>query len=142
MKQCERKWKNLKVKTHGRPFDGQRFQSRGRTALLSMWVFCCKHFPDGSIHKLKACLCVCDDKQVKGVDVFKSYSPVVHWTTVHLILIIVILLNWTTVQTGYTNAFAQAPLSKEIYMKIPKDFTTCDVDHNYVLCMNKSLYGL
>ena len=65
-----------------------------------------------------------------------------HWTTICLILIIVIVLNWTTIQTDYTNAFAQAPLSKEIYMEIQKDFTTYDVDNSYVLHMNKSLYGL
>ena len=57
-------------------------------------------------------------------------------------LITAIVLNWTTVQTNYTHAFAQAPLSEEIHMEIPKDFTTCNVDNDYVLCMNKSLYGL
>ena len=87
-------------------------------------------------------LCVHGDEQVQGVDVFESYSPVVHWTTVCLILIIAIVLNWTTIQTDYTNAFVQEPLSEEIYMEIPKDFTTCSVDHDYVLHMNKSLSGL
>ena len=38
------------------------------------------------------------------------------------------------------NAFAQAPLEEEIYMKIPRDFTAADVDNKYVLKMNKSLY--
>ena len=66
-------------------------------------------------------MCVCGDKQVQGVDIFESQSPVVHWTTIHLILIIAIVLNWTTVQSDYTNAFAQAPLSEEIYMEILKD---------------------
>ena len=60
----------------------------------------------------------------------------------HLILIIVIVLYWTPVQTDYTNAFDQAPLNEEICMEIPKDFTTCNVDNDYVLHMNKSLYGL
>ena len=94
-------------------------QSRGRTVLPSTWFFCHKCFPDGLIHKLKAHLCVHGDKQVQGVDVFKSYSPVMHWTTICLILIITIVLNWTIVQTDYTNAFTQKPLSEEIYMEIP-----------------------
>ena len=38
------------------------------TALLSTWMFHHKHFPHGSIHKLKACLCVHGDKQAQGVD--------------------------------------------------------------------------
>ena len=47
--------------------------------------FQCKYFSDGSICKLKVHLCVCGDKQVQGVDVFESYSPVIHWTTICLI---------------------------------------------------------
>ena len=35
------------------------------------------------------------------------------------------------------NAFAQAPLGEEIYMEIPRYFTAADVDHRYVLKMNK-----
>ena len=58
-----------------------------------------------------------------GVDFFESYAPVVHWTTICLILIISIVLNWTTVQTDHTNAFAQATLDEEVYMEIPKDFS-------------------
>ena len=42
----------------------------------------------------------------------------------------------------YMNAFAQAPLEEEIYMEIPRDFTAADVDNEYVLKMNKRLYGL
>ena len=59
--------------------------------------------------------------------------------TIRLILIISIILNWTTVQMDNTNALAQAPLEEEIYMEIPRDFTAADVDNEYVLKMNKSL---
>ena len=57
-------------------------------------------------------------------------------------LIISIVLNWTTVQTDYMNAFTQALLEEEIYMEIPRDFTAADVDNEYVLKMNESLYSL
>ena len=56
--------------------------------------------------------------------------------------IISIILNWTTVPTDYTNAIAQAPLEEEIYMEIPRDFAAGDADNEYVLKMNRSLYGL
>ena len=68
-------------------------KKRGRKALPCAWRFCCKSFPDGSICKLKACLCAQEDCQDQGVDFFESYAPVVHWTTIHLILIISIVLN-------------------------------------------------
>ena len=111
--------------------------NRGRKVLPSTWTFQHKCFLDGSIRKLKSRLCFCGDKQVHGMDYFESCAPVVHWTTIHLVLIMAVVVNWTTVQTDYVNAFAQAPLDEEIYMELPKDFTTADVDHDYVLQLNK-----
>ena len=82
------------------------------------------------------------DKQVPGIDFTESYSPVVQWTSIRLILILSLVLNWQTVQTDYTNAFAQSKLAAEVYMEIPKDFMTSDKNNDYVLKLNKSLYGL
>ena len=73
------------------------------------------------------------DKQVQGVDFFKYYTPVVQWTTIHLILILAIVLNWVTVQTDFTNAYAQASLDKEIYIEIPRDFVTQNVNNDDIL---------
>ena len=87
-------------------------------------------------------MCVCGDKQEHGVDFFKTYAPAVQWTTIQLILIVANVLNWVTVHMDYTNAFAQAPLDEELFMELPKDFMTTDVDNNYILCLNKSFYGL
>ena len=60
------------------------------------------------------------DKQVQGVDLFDSYAPVVQWTTIHLISILAIILNWVTVQSYYTNTYAQAMLDEENTWKFPK----------------------
>ena len=94
-------------------------KAQNHKALPSTWAFHHKHFPDGSIHKLKACLCVHGDCQTYGVDYFESYAPVMQWTTVRLILILSLVLNWTIVQTDYTNALAQANLPEEVYMELP-----------------------
>ena len=82
------------------------------------------------------------DKQVHGIDYFESYTPVVQWTTFCLTLILAMLWNWETVQTDYTNAFAQATLDKEICMDMPHDIIPKNSNHNFVLRLNKSLYGL
>ena len=82
------------------------------------------------------------DKQVPGIDFTESYSPVVQWTSICLILILSLVLNWQTVQTDYTNEFAQSMLAEEVYMEIPKDFMTSDKNNDYILKLNKSLYGL
>ena len=60
------------------------------------------------------------DKQVQGVDLFDSYAPVVQWTTIHLISILAIILNWVTVQPDYTNTYAQAMLDEENTWKLQK----------------------
>ena len=82
------------------------------------------------------------DKQVPGIDFTESYSPVVQWTSICLILILSLVLNWQTVQTDYTNAFAQSMLAEDVYMEIPKAFMTSDKNNDDVLKLNKSLYRL
>eukprot|EP00957_Ditylum_brightwellii_P062073 4710882-Ditylum_brightwellii.AAC.1 len=45
--------------------------------LGSTWAFKVKCFPNGTINKLKACLCVQGDQQIDGVDVFDTYASVI-----------------------------------------------------------------
>ena len=47
--------------------------------LQRIWVFKLKHLLDGSPLKYKVRYCVRGDKQVAGVDYFKTYAPVVQW---------------------------------------------------------------
>ncbi len=46
------------------------------------WAFKCKHFPDDLIKKFKAHFCAQGDMQLEGVNFFKTYAPVVQWTTI------------------------------------------------------------
>ncbi len=39
-------------------------------------------FPDGLIKKFKARFCARGDQQIKGIDFFETYAPVVQWTTI------------------------------------------------------------
>ena len=113
--------------------------NRGRKALPSTTQHypVAKYFDAPSIRKLKARLCIHGGKQVHGIDYFKSFPPVVHWTTIRLVLNMVVVLNWTTVQTDYVNAFAQAPLDEEIYMELPKDLTAMDVDRDSLFAIEQ-----
>ena len=118
-------------------------EKRGGKALPSTRAFRRKRYPDGSVRKLKARLCVRGDKQTYGLDYFETYAPVVQWITIRLVLLMVLVYNWETVQTDYTNAFAQAFLTEDVYMELPKDFAPDTEDgEEYVLHLKKSLYGL
>jgi hypothetical protein len=109
-----------------------------RRILPSTWVLRRKRFPDGSVKKLKARLCVRGDRQIEGVDYFDTFSPVVHWSTVRLMLILSILLGLKTVQVDYTLAFVQAPAEPGTYIEMPKMF---ELD-GMVLELRRNLYGL
>jgi hypothetical protein len=44
--------------------------------------------------------------QQEGVDYFETYAPVVQWSTIIMLLALVLREGWSTLQVDYTNAFA------------------------------------
>ena len=80
----------------------------------------------GQLRKLKAQFCVRGDKQEAGLDYFKTYAPVVSWTTIKMMTTLSIVMGLKTKEMDYTNAFAQAELcpDEHIYVEIPHDFGT------------------
>jgi hypothetical protein len=103
-----------------------------------IWAFKRKRFPDGSIRKLKSRLVCRGDQQIKGVDFFDPYAPVVSWTTVRTLLTMSCVLGLETKQVDYTLAFCQAYLDEPVYCEMPPRFT----QKGHVLKLKKSLYGL
>ena len=65
----------------------------------------------------------------------------VQWSTIRLVLTMVLANAWTTRQVDYTNAFTQAELKEEVYIEPPKGFQRKD-RKDLVLKLLKSLYGL
>ena len=79
---------------------------------------------------------------VQGRDYDLTYAPVATWNAIRLILIMVLLRKWHTVQLDYVLAFPQAPISHELYMHIPKGMTIQEGDpKDYVLKLKRNLYG-
>jgi hypothetical protein len=93
-----------------------------KTILATTWAFKRKQYPDGTVKKLKARLCVRGDQQIKGIDYDEVYSPVEAWTTVHILLILSILEKLTTKQIDFTLAFVRAPLKPGTYVEMPKGY--------------------
>ncbi len=108
------------------------------------WVFRIKRYPDGRLRKFKARICARGDKQIEGVDYDETYSPVVSWSTVRLLLVLTTKFGWKTRQVDFSNAFVQAKLKEQVYMKVPAMFVDSErgPDEEVVLKLNKSLYGL
>ena len=95
------------------------------------------------IKKYKARCNIDGSKMVYGEHYKETYAPVAGWTAIRLLLALVLLCNWKTVQLDYVLAFPQAPAVRDLYMEIPKGFTLDGVDNpkEWVLQVNRNLYG-
>jgi hypothetical protein len=57
-----------------------------------------------------------------------TYAPVAGWTSVWLLLALVLLNNWYTVQLDYVLAYPQAPVKRDLYMLLPMGFSIKGMD--------------
>ena len=114
--------------------------------LPSTWAFKVKRYPDNRIRKYKARFCARGDKQIDGVDVFETYSPVVSWSTVRMMMVLSTCLGWNSVQVDFDSAFvhAELPPEEQVHLELPRDFEAPDSlpEGEYVMKLRKNLYGL
>ncbi len=110
--------------------------------LPSTWAFMIKRYPDGSVKKVKACFCAHSDRQKEGINYFKTWAPIVQWSTVRIVMILAIKLNLTSVQCDITAAFVHGwvPPTETIYVHQPRGFHCGKGDE--VLRLKCTLYGL
>ena len=87
-------------------------------------IFRRKQSLDGAIHKLKVCICARSFKQKEGIVYFENFAPVVQWMTVRVCLIMIILLDLHNKQIDYTAVFLQASHDHDVYVEMPKMFTS------------------
>jgi hypothetical protein len=74
--------------------------------LNAIWSYC----PDGVRLKHKSHIRADGWQQKYGMDYWEMYAPVVHWSTVRMVLVLSALLNLKSCQVNYTQAFSKAPL--------------------------------
>ena len=100
--------------------------------------------PDWEIRKFKAQYCVRGDIQKRlSPKPLGSYSTVVQWATVRLMLILQYILGLQSQSIDFTNAFAQADIPSEdpVFIEIPRYFKSDGGQHDVVLKLKKILYG-
>eukprot|EP00957_Ditylum_brightwellii_P063989 4854177-Ditylum_brightwellii.AAC.1 len=64
-----------------------------RNIIESTWAFKVKRFPDGGVKKRKARSYVRGDQQVKDMDYFETYAPVVSWSTIRTVTTLAVNLG-------------------------------------------------
>jgi hypothetical protein len=116
-------------------------REEGMNVLPCTWAFKLKRYPDGTVKKFKARLCVRGDCQEEGVDFWETWSPVVQWSTVRTMMMLSTKLGLQSAQADITGAFVHADLEpgEKIYVHQPQGFRRGE---NLVLSLNKSVYGL
>jgi hypothetical protein len=95
----------------------------------------------GQVYKWKARLNIDGSKQIKGEDYWETYAPVANWASIRLLLTHAIINKWHTRQIDYVQAYTQAEVETEMYMEIPKGYKIDDPSDDFVLKLNKNIYG-
>jgi hypothetical protein len=90
----------------------------------------------------KAWLNLHGDKQVYGMNYFETYTPIVTWFAIRLVIVFGIIFLWALCQANFVMAYPQAPIEEDIYMEIPQGIETATGNSNdKVLKLLKNIYG-
>lgn len=111
----------------------------GRKAISNRWVFKTKYDSDGIISRYKARLVIRGCAQRKGIDYEETFSPVVRYTSIRMLLALAVKFDLQIDQMDAVTAFLHGELVEEIFMAQPEEFSD---GTNKVCRLNKSLYGL
>ena len=116
---------------------------KGKVILPAVWQMRRKrNIKTRLVKKYKARLNIHGSRMKPGIYYDQTYAPVALWHSIMLLSILVDTMGWYTQQIDYILAFPQAPVEKEIYMKVPKGFQVMGKDQDeYVLKLNKNVYG-
>jgi len=76
----------------------------------------------GEISKYKMMLNGHGSQQEQGINYWETYSPVVMWTKVRLLITLAKIDGWPSRQLDFILAYPQADVDGDIYMRLPKGF--------------------
>lgn len=111
----------------------------GRKPIENRWVFKIKRNVDGKIDRFKARLVAKGFSQKFGIDFQETFSPVVRWDTVRILISVSANKKLKLAQFDVKSAFLYGELQEEIYMKQPDGH---DDGTGRVCKLLKSIYGL
>ena len=93
-----------------------------KNPVMAVWSMKWKRNPLGKIIKHKARLCAQGGQTVQGVHCNSTFAPVMTWTTIRFVLILLLVHKWHTHQLDFVLAHPQAKVSHDVCMHIPEKF--------------------
>uniref|UniRef100_A0AAV1VML5 Reverse transcriptase Ty1/copia-type domain-containing protein n=1 Tax=Peronospora matthiolae TaxID=2874970 RepID=A0AAV1VML5_9STRA len=86
----------------------------GQHTIGTKWVFKIKRKADGSIEKYKARLVAKGFKQKYGIDYTETFSPVVKYVTLRMVVAITKYFDWTLDQLDVVTAFLYGEMKEKV----------------------------
>jgi hypothetical protein len=87
-----------------------------------IWTYRRKRRPYGSLKKYKARLCVNNSRQIQSTYYTESFAPILQWSTIRMVNTLTLMHNLKGKQIDFTQAFTQAKLKEDIYLRVPVGF--------------------
>uniref|UniRef100_A0AAV1UTC0 Reverse transcriptase Ty1/copia-type domain-containing protein n=1 Tax=Peronospora matthiolae TaxID=2874970 RepID=A0AAV1UTC0_9STRA len=112
----------------------------GPRAIGKKWVFKIKRKADGSIEKYKARLVAKVFRQKYGIDYTETFSPVVKYVTLRMVVAISKPFGWPIDQLDVVTAFVYGVMKDQVFCVIPEGV---NLDSTFdCLVLVKAIYGL
>ncbi|KAG3056416.1 hypothetical protein PI125_g25566 [Phytophthora idaei] len=112
----------------------------GQRAINTKWVFKIKRKADGSIEKYKARLVAKDFKQKYGIDYTETFSPVVKYLTLRMVIALAKYYGWPLDQLDVVTAFLYGIMKELVFCAVPEGV---ELDGDFdCLELVKAIYGL
>jgi hypothetical protein len=103
------------------------------------WVYKVKTHSDGSLECYKARLVAHGFQQEQGHDYDETFAPITHMTTIHTLLVVASIREWSIAQLDVKNVFLNGELSEDVYMHPAPGYYVLEGMFCHLHC---SLYGL
>jgi transposase InsO family protein len=113
----------------------------GKKAVKCKWIFKKKLGLEGQLLRYKARLVAKGFTQEYGIDYNETYSPVVRYSTIRILLALAVNLDMNVDHMDVKTAFLNGDLKETVYMEQPDGYKV-DGKENYVFRLNKAVYGL
>lgn len=105
------------------------------------WVYKVKHSSNGKIERFKSQLVAKDYSQTCGIDYEKTFSPVVRFSSIRVLIAYAVQNNMIIHQMDVVTAFLNGKLEDDIYMEQPEGYIVAGKEQ-LVCKLKRSLYGL